>query len=79
MLTQNLSLDLRRTNPQAIVVGLLPGTVDTDLSKPFQSGVSPDKLFSPEQSAKYLWSVLSALTVERSGQVIDWNDQTIMP
>ena len=79
MLTQNLSLELRRTNPQAIVVGLHPGTVDTDLSKPFQSGVSPDKLFSPEQSAQYLWSVLSALTVERSGQVIDWNDQTITP
>jgi NAD(P)-dependent dehydrogenase (short-subunit alcohol dehydrogenase family) len=77
MLTQNLSLELRRTNPHAIVVGLHPGTVDTALSKPFQSGVAPDKLFSAEQSAGYLWSVLSELSAEHSGQVIDWNQQTI--
>ena len=79
MLTKNLSLELSRTNPHAIVVGLHPGTVDTDLSKPFQAGVDPDRLFTAEQSAGYLWGVLSELTPERSGEVIAWDGQTITP
>ena len=79
MRTKNLSLELSRTNPHAIVVGLHPGTVDTDLSQPFQSGVDPNKLFTAEQSAGYLWNVLNGLTPERTGQVIAWDGQTITP
>ena len=79
MLTKNLSLELSRTNPRAVIVGLHPGTVDTGLSKPFQKGVPPNKLFSPEQSAAYLWDVLHTLTPERTGQVIAWDGQTIIP
>ena len=79
MLTKNLSLELSRTNPSAVIVGLHPGTVDTDLSKPFQTGVPSNKLFSPEQSAAYLWDVLNTLTPERTGQVIAWDGQTIIP
>ena len=79
MLTKNLSLELSRTNPNAVVVGLHPGTVDTDLSKPFQAGVDPDKLFTAEQSAGYLWDVLNRLTPEQTGQVIAWDGQTITP
>ena len=79
MLTKNLSLELSRTNPYAIVIGLHPGTVDTELSRPFQSGVSPNKLFTAEQSASYLWDVLNGLTAERTGQVIAWDGQTITP
>ncbi len=79
MLTKNLSLELSRTNPKSIVIGLHPGTVDTSLSKPFQAGVAPDKLFTPEQSADYLWEVLIGLRPERTGQVIAWDDQTITP
>jgi NAD(P)-dependent dehydrogenase (short-subunit alcohol dehydrogenase family) len=79
MLTKNLSLELSRTNPYAIVVGLHPGTVDTGLSKPFQSGVDPNKLFTAEQSAGYLWDVLNELSPERTGQVIAWDGQTITP
>ena len=79
MLTKNLSLELSRTNPSAVIVGLHPGTVDTDLSKPFQTGVPSNKLFSPEQSAAYLWDVLNTLTPERTGQVIAWDGQMIIP
>jgi NAD(P)-dependent dehydrogenase (short-subunit alcohol dehydrogenase family) len=79
MLTKNLSLELGRTNPKAIVVGLHPGTVDTNLSKPFQAGVSSERLFTPEQSAGYLWDVLLNLKPEQSGQVIAWDGQAIVP
>ncbi len=79
MLTKNLSLELKRTNPLSVVVGLHPGTVDTGLSKPFQAGVPADKLFTATQSAGYLWELIQQLTPERSGEVIAWDGQTITP
>lgn len=79
MLTRNLALELGRLNPNAVVVGLHPGTVDTALSKPYQKGVSPDHLFTPEQSAAYLWSVIQALTPADSGHVFDWKQTRIEP
>ena len=79
MLTRNLALELGRTNPQAVVVGLHPGTVDTELSKPFQKAVSPDHLFTPTQAANYLWSVIQTLTPAESGAVLDWNHAVVIP
>lgn len=79
MLTRNLALELGRTNPQAVVVGLHPGTVDTSLSKPYQKGVAPDHLFTPTQSAQYLWAVIQTLTPSESGTVLDWNQTVVVP
>lgn len=79
MLTRNLALELGRTNPQAVVVGLHPGTVDTSLSKPYQKGVAPDHLFTPTQSAQYLWAVIQTLTPSESGTVLDWNHTVVVP
>lgn len=65
-----IELSLKR--PLAICVGLHPGTVDTDLSKPFQGRVPDDQLLAPEQSALRLLSVLDGLTPTQSGRVYDW-------
>jgi NAD(P)-dependent dehydrogenase (short-subunit alcohol dehydrogenase family) len=66
------SIELSLKRPLAICVGLHPGTVDTDLSKPYQGGVSDDKLFAPEQSALRLLCVIDGLTPAQSGCVYDW-------
>jgi len=79
MLTRNLALELGRTNPQAIVVGLHPGTVDTALSKPYQKGVTADHLFSPDHAAGCLWSVIQELSPAETGSVLDWNHQVVVP
>ncbi len=73
MLMVNLAIELRRTHLQAVVAALHPGTVDTGLSAPFQRGVAPEKLLSPEQSAGYLLSVLNGLTPEDSGGLFAWD------
>ena len=72
-----MSLELGRSNPNAVVVGLHPGTVDTQLSKPFQAAIPTDKLFSPEQSATYLWSVIEDLEANQTGELIAWDGQII--
>jgi NAD(P)-dependent dehydrogenase (short-subunit alcohol dehydrogenase family) len=73
MILKTLAVELARTHPQAVVAGLHPGTVDTGLSKPFQRGVKPEKLFTPEQSAAHLLQVLDGLQPADSGGVFAWD------
>ena len=73
MLVKNFALELGRTHPQALAVTLHPGTVDTALSAPFQRGVVPAKLFTPEVSAKALLGVLDGLTPAQSGGLFAWD------
>ncbi len=73
MIIKTLSLELIRRNPNAVCVGLHPGTVDTPLSKPFQSGVAQQKLFSPRQSALHLLNLFDCLGPQDSGNVYAWD------
>lgn len=72
------SIELRRTHPKACLIALHPGTTDTPLSKPFSKKLPEDKLFSPEQSAKRLKSVIDKLEPEDSGRFVHW-DGTDLP
>lgn len=77
MLLRNIAIETARTHPQAIVVGLHPGTVATDLSEPFQKGVPPERLFTPDVSAAHLIKVLDGLEPRDSGGVFAWDGQRI--
>jgi NAD(P)-dependent dehydrogenase (short-subunit alcohol dehydrogenase family) len=77
MLIRNFAIELATRNKQAVCVALHPGTVDTNLSKPFQAGVAPEKLFTAADSAAAMLRVLNEATVERSGTLIAWDGQTI--
>jgi NAD(P)-dependent dehydrogenase (short-subunit alcohol dehydrogenase family) len=72
-----LSIELTAKRPQAICVGLHPGTVDTGLSRPFQTHVAEGKLFTADQSATHLLTVIDQLTPDQSGRVFDWAGQEI--
>jgi NAD(P)-dependent dehydrogenase (short-subunit alcohol dehydrogenase family) len=72
MLIRNYAIEQSRRAPECICVGLHPGTVDTGLSKPFQSNVPDARLFSPDQSAASLLDVIDHLTPEQSGKCFDW-------
>jgi NAD(P)-dependent dehydrogenase (short-subunit alcohol dehydrogenase family) len=75
MLIRTLSIELARTRPDSILVGLHPGTVDTGLSKPFQSRVA--QLFTPTQAADYLLAVADGLQPKDSGGVFAWDGRRI--
>ncbi len=79
MFVRTASIELARTRPRAIVVGLHPGTVDTTLSKPFQRNVAPGKLFTPATSAAHLLDVIDALKRPYSGNCLDWDGETVVP
>ena len=66
------SIELATKRPQAICVGLHPGTVDTALTKPYQAGVPDQTLFTTADSARRLLAVIERLTPAQSGRVYDW-------
>ena len=76
---RTLAIELARSHPQALLVGLHPGTVDTGLSAPFQRNVAPGKLFTPDQSAARLLAVIDALTPADSGGCFDHAGDCIAP
>jgi NAD(P)-dependent dehydrogenase (short-subunit alcohol dehydrogenase family) len=78
-LIRTLSIELARQRKDAICVGLHPGTVDSALSRPFQSGVGADQLFTPVFAAERLLAVINGLDAAQSGQVLAWDESTIAP
>ena len=72
MLLKNFALELARTHKEGVVVGLHPGTVDSDLSKPFQSNLPDGQLTEPSQAAENLLGVMSGLSPVDSGKVFDF-------
>jgi NAD(P)-dependent dehydrogenase (short-subunit alcohol dehydrogenase family) len=77
MMVRTLAIELKRSNPEALCVALHPGTVDSRLSKPFQSNVPDGKLFSPDTAARHLLTVLDSLAVEHSGRLFAWDGAEI--
>ena len=70
---------MKRTNPDAIFVGLQPGTVKSYLSKPFEKNVKDNKLFTPDYSAKKLLEVIAKLEIKDTGKIFAWNGEEIQP
>ena len=76
---KNFSIELKRTNPKAVVLALQPGTVDSNLSEPFKKNVAKGKLFSPEQSREFLSEVIEKATIEDSGNLVAYDGEIIAP
>lgn len=79
MTLRTLSIEMGRRYKDLVIIGLHPGTVDTDLSKPFQGNVAEGKLFTPEYSADKLLSVIDHVTPDDSGALLDWAGKTVTP
>ena len=79
MLIKSASIEIGRSNKQAIVVTLHPGTVNSHLSEPFKHNVPENKLFTPAFSAASLLNVVANLTPTDSGKCFAWDGEEIEP
>ena len=79
MVLKNFAIEMGRRHKDLIIAALQPGTVDTELSKPFQGNVADEKLFTADFSAGALLDVLEGLTPADSGGLFDWQGQKIDP
>jgi len=77
MLIKTASIEISRKNKHAVVVGLHPGTVATQLSEPFQKRVPKEKLFSSTFSVQQMTTVLAGLTPKDSGKIFAWDGKEI--
>lgn len=75
--TRTLAIEMARRAPKLTVLALHPGTVDTDLSRPFQAGVAADKLFDVDRAAEQLLSVIDRTTTAQSGSFLAWDGSEI--
>lgn len=78
MLIRNLSIEWQRKNPEAIIVGLHPGTVETGLSAPFKGNPEHER-FTPAKAASQLLDVLQGLEADDSGQVFAYDGRMVAP
>lgn len=76
-LVRTAAIEVARTRPEAVLAALHPGTVDTEMSRPFQANVAPERLFTPADSAQALADVLGRLTLSDSGGFFDWQGKAI--
>ncbi len=79
MVIKNAAIEAARTKPQTIIVGLHPGTVDSDLSRPFQTNLPAGQLQTPAKCADQLWHVINSLTSRDHGALIDYTGKHIAP
>ncbi|MFZ2998339.1 SDR family NAD(P)-dependent oxidoreductase [Sphingobium sp.] len=77
MMIRTLAIEERRRNDRSIVVALHPGTVDTDLSRPFQGNVQPGRLFDAERAALQLLDVVEGLKIPDSGKLFDFQGEEV--
>ncbi|CAK7357369.1 unnamed protein product [Dovyalis caffra] len=76
-LTKTVSVELARKKDPIICILLHPGTVDTDLSKPFQRNVPKDKLFTKEFSVQKLLGIINNAKRDDNGKFFAWDGQEI--
>ena len=77
MATKNLSIELGRGSRKVSCVALHPGTVDTDLSRPYHKNFKEGKLFSVEYSIESMMNIVENLNIEDSGKYMAWDGKVI--
>jgi NAD(P)-dependent dehydrogenase (short-subunit alcohol dehydrogenase family) len=78
MLVRNISIEAQRRNPESIIVGLHPGTVETPLSTPFRGNPTHER-FAAVDAAKQLLDVLGRLNPAQSGLLFAYDGTLIAP
>lgn len=76
-LSKTISLEFARKKDPIICILLHPGTVDTDLSKPFQKNIAKEKLFTKEYSVQKLLHIINNVKSHDNGKFFAWDGQEI--
>jgi NAD(P)-dependent dehydrogenase (short-subunit alcohol dehydrogenase family) len=75
MLLHTAAIELQRRNAQVRVVALQPGTVRSELSRPFAAGLA--KLLEPAESAAGMLTALHGLQARQGAHFVDYQGQPI--
>ncbi len=77
MAIKTISIEWQYKVPNCCVLSFHPGTTDSELSKPFQKNIPPQKLFSPQFVAQSLTHLLDSKTSSDSGKFFSYDGTEI--
>ena len=77
MMVKTASIEVGRTNKQACLAVIHPGTTQGPLSKPFAGSVSKDKYYTPEESAERIATLTYSLKPDQTGQFFNWDGSNL--
>ena len=78
MIIKTASIEMKRYNKQLSIIGIHPGTVDTNLSKPFQHHIPEQKLFTPAHSITSIFeNIFLKITAEHSGNIYAYDGNQV--
>ena len=77
MLTKSAAVELGQGGAPVICLLLHPGTVDTELSRPFNRNVPAKMLFTPETAVRCLLHVIAKAGPDDSGKLLCWDGTTV--
>ncbi|GJP45698.1 hypothetical protein CLOM_g5047 [Closterium sp. NIES-68] len=71
--TKTAAVELATQKSPVVAVLLHPGTVDTDLTRPFTAHLPADKIFTPDFAADQLLTVIDGLSEKDNGRFIAYD------
>ncbi|GGF58918.1 SDR family NAD(P)-dependent oxidoreductase [Alteromonas lipolytica] len=77
MLVKTAAVEYKRRAKHTSLICYHPGTVDSQLSAPFQRNVKPEKLFTAQFTAQQLVAVIQSCNAEHGPYFVDWANLTI--
>jgi NAD(P)-dependent dehydrogenase (short-subunit alcohol dehydrogenase family) len=77
MILKCAQIECQRRAKNISIVSYHPGTVETELSKPFQSKVPKGKLFTTDFTVMQLLKIIPSLSAEKGPHYIDWQGSVI--
>lgn len=77
MLTKTLAVEFAREGAAVACLLLHPGTVATDLSRPFNRNVPAKMLFSTETSVRCMLDIVLRAGMADTGKLFTWDGSTI--
>ena len=77
MMIKCAQIACQRRAKNVCLISYHPGTVETELSKPFQSKVRKNKLFTTDFTVTQLLNIIPNLTAENGPHFIDWQGKSI--
>ena len=78
MLLKTAAIEYSRRAKNVKIIAFHPGTTDTNLSKPFQSSVKPENLFTTEFVAEHLVNIMNNQSIDGELSFIDWENKAIV-
>ncbi len=79
MFIKTASIETARKHKEAVLIALHPGTVETNLSEPFQGNVPTGKLFTAEYSTEQMINVMNTIEPSKSGLLFAYDGEEVAP